>query len=212
MNESVMNTAEIAALLAPYVELGEKQAASILIYINLLLKWNARMNLTAVRDPRQIVQRHFGESFFAARKLLAPADAIRIIDVGSGAGFPGLPIAMYAPQSEVTLIESQSKKAAFLNEVVRSLGLKNAHVFSRRAEDYTGVAELVTMRAVERFEAVLPVAEKLVSREGRLAVMIGESQVEAATKLVAKVAWQTPVAVPGGHSRVLLAGASRESK
>ena len=201
-----MDAAEIAALLAPYVELNEKQLANISIYIDILLKWNARMNLTAVRDPRQIVQRHFGESFFAAQRLLGPEDAVRIVDVGSGAGFPGLPMAMYAPKSEITLIEAQGKKAAFLNEVIRGLGLKNAQVFNQRAESYAGKAELVSMRAVERFEAVLPTAAKLVEPGGKLGLMIGSAQVELATKLVPELAWQHPVAVPGGHFRMLLMG------
>ena len=201
-----MGTAEIAALLAPYIELDEKRLAGISIYINVLLKWNARMNLTAVRDPRQIVQRHFGESFFAARKMLGPEDALTIVDLGSGAGFPGLPIAMCVPRSEVTLIESQSKKAAFLNEVIRSLDLKNSQLFSQRAESYTGTAELVTMRAVERFEAVLPTAAKLVKPGGRLALMIGAAQVESAVTLLPELVRQEAIPVPGGHSRVLLVG------
>ena len=201
-----MGTAEIAALLAPYIELDEKRLASTSIYIDVLLKWNARMNLTAVRDPRQIVQRHFGESFFAAQKMLEPEDAVKIVDLGSGAGFPGLPIAMCAPRSEVTLIESQSKKAAFLNEVIRSLDLKNAQVFSQRAESYTGTAELVTMRAVERFEAVLPTAARLVKPEGRLVLMIGAAQMEPAVALLPELGWQEAIPVPGGHSRVLLLG------
>lgn len=202
----IIDIAEIASLLAPYIELEETHLANISIYIDILLKWNAKMNLTAVRDPQQIVQRHFGESFFAAQRLLAPEDAVRIVDVGSGAGFPGLPMAMYAPKSAITLIEVQSKKAAFLNEVIRGLGLKNAHVFNQRAESYAGKAELVTMRAVEKFEAALPTAAKLVESGGKVALMIGGAQVESATKLIPELVWQQPVAVPGGHSRVLLVG------
>src|SRR5947209_7744918 len=113
-----MDITEIAELLAPFIALDQKQLADIFTYINILLRWNARINLTAVRDARQIVQRHFGESFFAARSLVNPEDQIKVADLGSGAGFPGVPIAIYAPHSEVTLIESQNKKAAFLNEVI----------------------------------------------------------------------------------------------
>ena len=164
------------------------------------------MNLTAVRNPGQIVQRHFGESFFAAQKLLRPEDAFKIVDVGSGAGFPGLQMAMYAPRSEIILVEAQSKKAAFLNEVIRRVELKNAHVLNQRAESYTGEAKLVTMRAVERFEAVLPTAVKLVEPGERLGLMIGAAQIESAAKLVPEVGWRQPIAVPGGHSRVLLVG------
>ena len=196
----------MAELLAPYAELEQKLLDNILIYINILLRWNARINLTAIRDPRQIVQRHFGESFFAARVLLRPKDVCKIVDLGSGAGFPGLPFAMYAPQSEITLIESQKKKAAFLNEAVRVLGLKNVNVFSDRAESYAGTAELVVMRAVEKFETVLPLASRLVQPGGRLALMIGAARVQTATGLLPQFAWQDPINVPDGHSRVLLVG------
>src|SRR5436309_12341811 len=119
---------EISGLLRPFVELSKKQLADILIYINLLLKWNSRVNLTAVRNPKEIVHRHFGESFFAARCLLSGHGVTTVIDLGSGAGFPGLPIAMFAPQMQVTLIEAQSKKAVLLSEVIRTLNLSNARV------------------------------------------------------------------------------------
>src|SRR5665213_2921666 len=109
----------IAALLAPY--LGHHPVAPTLYpqlskYLDLLLKWNARTNLTAIRDPEEIVRRHFGESLFAARHL-DPKTAT-LLDLGSGAGFPGLPIALLCPEIQVTLAESQNKKASFLREAV----------------------------------------------------------------------------------------------
>jgi len=200
---------EISTLLRPFAELGEEQLADTLIYINLLLKWNARVNLTAIRGTKEIVWRHFGESFFAARYLLSEHDAISVADVGSGAGFPGLPIAMFAPQAQVTLIESQSKKIAFLNEVIRVLSLSNARVFSQRAETYPATARLVIMRAVEKFETVMPLATRLVEAEGRLALMIGNSQLEQAKSLVSDFTWHDPVAVPSSHSRIMLVGTKR---
>ncbi len=170
------------------------------------------MNLTAVRRPEEMVTRHFGESFFAASRLLA-AGALHAefelrsaVDLGSGAGFPGVPLAMLAPQVSVTLIESNSKKAAFLNEVVRALGLGNVAVFSGRAEDYPSKAELVIMRAVERFDASIAVALRMVEPGGRLALMIGKGQVEKAGELGSEITWSEPIDVPGGHSRVLLVG------
>jgi len=117
-----VDTAAIAHLLGPFVELEKSQLGNISIYIDLLLKWNARINLTAVRNPEEIVTRHFGESFFAAQLLLPSGLEGAVIDLGSGAGFPGLPLAMFAPAIQVTLIESNHRKAAFLNEVILPLG------------------------------------------------------------------------------------------
>ncbi len=205
-----MHIEEAAQWLQPFAELDQKQLADTLTYVNLLLKWNARMNLTAVRKPEEMIQRHFGESFFAARHLfvkpeLAEEPAGSVVDVGSGAGFPGLPMAIFSSSTQFTLIESNGKKAAFLNEVIRSLQLKNAKVFSQRAETYPGRADLVTMRAVEAFESVLPTAAGLVKPGGRLGVMIGSGQVQSAHK-VHGMEWHDPVAIPGGHSRVIMVG------
>jgi 16S rRNA (guanine527-N7)-methyltransferase len=203
--DAKVDTAIIAALLQPYAELTSEQLAQTSTYVDLVLKWNAKVNLTAVRNREEIVTRHFGESFFAAARL-APVPGDTAIDLGSGAGFPGLPLAMFAPAVEVTLIESNGKKAAFLNEVIFALRLKNAKVFSRRAETYPAKAHLVTMRAVEKFESAVPVALNLVRDGGRLALMIGASQVSRARTVAPQVRWQEPLAIPGGHSRVLALG------
>ena len=146
-----METAAIARLLEPFIELDEMRLRAISTYIDLLMKWNARINLTAIREPSEIVQRHFGESLFAAKHLLEQKLPQTAIDLGSGAGFPGVPFAMVAPEAQVTLIESQQKKATFLKELIHVLGLKNAKVFSDRAENFR-TADLVMLRAVERFE------------------------------------------------------------
>src|SRR5215469_9592234 len=122
-----MKNEDIAELLRPYAELDERSLRGISKYIDLLLKWNARINLTAIRKPEEIITRHFGESLYAA-KLLAPEQGETVIDLGSGAGFPGLPLAMINPQANVVLIESNGKKAAFLNAVVAELGLGNVQV------------------------------------------------------------------------------------
>jgi 16S rRNA (guanine527-N7)-methyltransferase len=199
---------EVAQLLQPFAQLDQKQLAHTLTYVDILLKWNARMNLTAVRKPEEMVRRHFGESFFAARHWLSEEQALNVADVGSGAGFPGLPMAIVSPSCQFALIESNGKKAAFLNEVIRSLQLKNAKVFSQRAEAYPGKADLVTMRAVEAFESVLPIAVGLVAVGGRLGLMIGSGQVQSAQK-TSGLAWDDLIPVPGGHSRVLLTGTKR---
>jgi 16S rRNA (guanine527-N7)-methyltransferase len=202
-----VDTGTIAQLLQPFIHIDETRLSAISKYIDILLKWNARMNLTAIRAPEEIVQRHFGESFFTANYLLSENSVRRVIDVGSGAGFPGVPLAMLAGGAQVTLIESNQKKATFLKEVIFSLGLRNVKVFSGRAEDYPEQADLVTFRAVEKFNRTLPLALELVQPGGRLALMIGTSQAEIVLKNMPHVQWASTVLMPGGHSRIILCGA-----
>lgn len=201
-----METARIAQLLQPFIQLDEMRLAAISKYIDLLLKWNARINLTAIRAPEEIVERHFGESLFAASHILGQDPVRTAIDLGSGAGFPGVPLALLAPEVEVTLIESNLKKSTFLKELIHLLGLRNVKVFGGRADGYSQSAGLVMLRAVEKFGEVLPLAFRLVSPAGRLALMIGASQVDLAKSLLQGIQWQEPLAIPSGHSRVLLAG------
>src|SRR5579863_2029272 len=109
-----MESSRIARLLEPFA--GSELAPALLqkfdAYLELLMRWNARVNLTAIRDPEQIVKRHFGESLFAARQMFDPAvQTITVADVGSGAGFPGIPLKLWSPQIRLTLLESQNKKA-----------------------------------------------------------------------------------------------------
>lgn len=196
----------MARLLRPYAALTPAQLDQVSIYLDLLLKWNARINLTAVRNPEEIVTRHFGESFFAAARLMASRDPLTVIDLGSGAGFPGLPLAIFATWAKVTLVEASGKKAAFLNEAISALHLANAKVFAQRAESYPGTADLITMRAVEKFSDTLPMALRLIRHGGRIALMIGVGQLEQARTLAREIAWQASVPVPGGHSRVLAVG------
>jgi len=201
-----VETAAIAHLLQPFIQLDETRLRAISTYIDLLLKWNARMNLTAIRGPNEIVQRHFGESFFAAKHLLEQRRPQTAIDLGSGAGFPGLPFDMLAPDVQVTLIESQQKKASFLRELVRVLELKNVKVFGDRAESYRETAELVMLRAVERFQDALKMAISLTSRGGRIGLMIGSGQVELARSLSTEISWGDAVEIPCSNSRALLVG------
>jgi len=206
-----VDTLALSQLLQPFATLNEELLRLTSIYIDLLMKWNARINLTAVRDPQEIVTRHFGESFFAAERLLAlPGCPGHIIDLGSGAGFPGLPIAMMANSSRVTLIESKQKKATFLREVIFALGLRNVDVFAGRGEDYPDHypdhGGLLTMRAVEGFDLSLRIALGLLEDGGRIGLMIGRSQMDQAMKMGSDLTWQSPVSIPGGNSRVLYVG------
>lgn len=208
-----MQTERIAELLLPFLEspLTQAQLKCISIYVDILLKWNARTNLTAVRQPDEIITRHFGESFFAAQRLFPTesGEAGQAVDVGSGAGFPGLPLAIWHRGLSVTLIESHQKKLTFLREVVRSLSLPRVSVFGGRAENFPGAeAGIVTMRAVERFESVLPTAARLLAPRGRIALLIGRNQTTKARDLLPQFTWKPPALVPGSAARVLLLGES----
>ena len=214
---AAMETARIAELLEPFLGgelLSPSLAAQLQAYLELLLRWNARINLTAVRDPEQIVTRHFGESLFAAR-VLRDAGALAsqagvaptLADVGSGAGFPGIPIKLFAPELQLTLIESQNKKAIFLWEVVRTLGIEGAEVYCGRADTWSHTAAIVTMRAVEKFDDVLPVAASLVREAGTLCLLIGGSQTRSAQEVLGPQ-WQLGAGnpIPDSVGRVALMG------
>jgi 16S rRNA (guanine527-N7)-methyltransferase len=199
----------IAALLVPFLgneRLSAVQLEQLASYLDLLLRWNARTNLTSVREPEDIVSRHIGESLFAARHLAPPGDRFTAADLGSGAGLPGLPLKIWAPSLRVTLIESQNKKATFLREVLRALLLKDVEVFSGRGEDLDQRFGLVTLRAVERFDAALATAARLLAPNGRLGLLIGESQVTIARNQLRHLQWSEPLAVPLSRARVLLLG------
>ena len=199
-----MEAARIAELLQPFcAEVQPALVEQLRSYLDLLLRWNARMNLTAVRDAESIVTRHFGESLFAARKLMEGATTLA--DVGSGAGFPGVPMKLFAPRVEVTLIESQNKKATFLREVVRTLELDGIEVFCGRAEQWGKTAEVVTLRAVEQFARALPVAAKLVTPGGRLGLLIGAAQADEVC-LLEGWRWLEPLAIPRSEQRVVMVG------
>ena len=217
-----MQPTAIARALAPFAtHLSAAQLQQTSAYLDLLLKWNARINLTSLRDPQEILTRHFGESLFLAEHLFSNSPISRspdspiIFDLGSGAGFPGLPLAIYAPDAKITLLESQNKKATFLKEVARALTLTNVNVFSGRAETYAAqarerswpaAADVVTLRAVEKFAQSLPLAASMLSPGGRLALLIGESQLAAARQSLPEFSWCDPLPLPLSRSRILLIG------
>lgn len=238
-----MDEARIATLLTPFIGDCDAPALfrSISIYVDILLRWNARVSLTAIRDPGEIVTRHFGESLFTARHLFPathveshvgvapravptrrrsrvdedndraeqrdPSPLLTLADVGSGAGFPGLPIKLWVPHLSVTLIESNHKKATFLREAVRALTLTDVDIQIARAESLPPASfDVVTLRAVERFKAALPTAAALVKPAGRLALLIGSSQEDLAHSILPSYVFSPPVPIPQSASRVLLIG------
>ncbi len=178
----------IAALLEPYLgatPVPSDLYAQLSAYLDLLLKWNAQTNLTAIREPAEMVRRHFGESLFAGVHLGArlPKGA-SVLDFGSGAGFPGLPIQLLHPELRVTLAESQGKKASFLREAVRTLGLAT-EVWAGRVEAMPAVEgtprrfNAVTLRAVDHMQQAVAEARLRVAPGGWLATLSTERTPEA---------------------------------
>jgi len=194
-----MSAAEIEAVLlkAGQPALEPDALAQFETYLELLLKWNARTNLTAVREPGEIIRRHFLECIQCAQAL--PDDTERtLLDFGSGAGFPGIPIAICRPEFRVTLAESQRKKAAFLREAVRTLGL-NAEVFDGRVEDLAQDRRfgVTTLRAVDRMEEACGVAFHRVAVGGWMVVFVTDQTMAGVKAALPGVEWREDLPVPG---------------
>jgi 16S rRNA (guanine527-N7)-methyltransferase len=186
----------IAALLTPYLAPSPEILPKLSLYLDLLLKWNARTNLTAIRDPEEIVRRHFGESLFAARHL---GDPDTLLDLGSGAGFPGLPIALLHPEIRVILAESQNKKSTFLREAVRTLGLQNVEIWPARAESLPPARQFhtVTMRAVDNMAAAIAAATPRATHQ--LLLLTGTPPT-----LPPEFTPEPPIPIPNTQSSILL--------
>jgi 16S rRNA (guanine527-N7)-methyltransferase len=173
-------------------------------YLLLILRWNARVSLTAIRDEDGILSRHFVESIACARAL--PPSIGTLLDFGSGAGFPGIPIALCRSEIAVTLAESQGKKAAFLHEAVRVLGI-SARVHFGRAETLAIGFDCVTLRAVDKMQQSVQAAAQLVKPGGWMALMTTGSDLEGLKFAAgANFVWSSPVPLPGSEYRVLALG------
>jgi 16S rRNA (guanine527-N7)-methyltransferase len=173
-------------------------------YLSLILRWNAHINLTAIRDQDGILSRHFVESIACARVL--PTDITTLLDFGSGAGFPGIPIALCRPEITVTLAESQGKKAAFLQEAIRSLDI-TAKVHAKRAELLTTPFDCVTLRAVDRMDLAVKAASQLVRPGGWIALMTTRNELShLQASAGSSFTWPTPTPLPGGEDLLLALG------
>ena len=147
-------------------------APPLLAYLDLLARWNRAYNLTAVRDPREMVTRHVLDSL-AMEPFL---DGIATLaDLGTGPGLPGIPLAIAAPGLRVTLVEANGKKARFLREAVRTLGLANAEVAQARIEalDQPGAFDAITARALATLPQILELGGRLVGPGGKLLALKG---------------------------------------
>jgi 16S rRNA (guanine527-N7)-methyltransferase len=184
----------------------ELQVSQIQQYIKMLLTWNDKVNLTAIRDPLEMLYRHFAESMYAATTV--PIKNGRLADIGSGGGFPGLPIRILEPGLEVLLVDSNVKKATFLAEVVREIALSNARVLVSRyeelAEELTPL-DFVCCRAVGEFGPLLSWAHSAQIAVPRVVLWVGGRDLEQ-VKEIAGWKWREPISIPHSLRRFVLVG------
>jgi 16S rRNA (guanine527-N7)-methyltransferase len=197
----------IAHTLQPYgVSATPTLCASIRIYIELLLRWNKKIALTTVTDPFEILRFHFGESMFAAGQV--PIRHGRLADVGTGAGFPAVPLSMVVPELYCILIESNQKKAAFLAEVVRTLALGRIEVYRGRMESFASSAEKFDFsisRALGMHDEFLDWSSNHLSPSGKVVLWLGEADANQIASHSTWI-WQDPSLIPNSQQRVLLVG------
>jgi 16S rRNA (guanine527-N7)-methyltransferase len=213
-----LSNQQVAEILAEYsiTVAGESPLIEgIQAYAALLLQWNRSISLTTVTDPEDVIRFHFGESLFAASCV--PITGGRLADVGTGAGFPGLPLKMLISSLDLTLIESNAKKASFLAEVVRRLGLERVHIFRGRIEEFRGGLDLIspapfdviTARAFGQLGSLLAWAKVHLARSGRVVLWLGREDA-ASISQTAGWSWDAPKQIPVSERRFIISGSPRD--
>lgn len=206
-SSSEISPGQILAALAPFgISLSDDQVSKIQEYVRLMLKWNKFTSLTSIVAPAEIINRHFGESMFAASLL--PIETGRLVDVGSGAGFPGLALKILCPGVHVSLVESNKKKSAFLAEVIRTLGLSQVDVVPMRFEELRpgeDFADFITARAVGGFSDLLRWSRTALSRRGHLLLWVGGEDITSITNSKGWI-WNPPARIPESQRRFILVG------
>jgi 16S rRNA (guanine527-N7)-methyltransferase len=192
--------------LLPYgFRASDEFADRVRLYSDLLLRWNRRIKLTTVTDRTQILRFHFGESLYAISR--GGIQKGRLADFGSGPGFPGAPLAMALPGLSATLIEANTKKAAFLAELKRAIKLDNAAVYAGRAEtvDPDNKFDFLIARAVGKYSGLLRWAQARLATDGAVVLWLGAKDVDE-VRSEGGWAWLDPVQIPGTRERFILRG------
>jgi 16S rRNA (guanine527-N7)-methyltransferase len=198
-NPFVIDQMRLRLLLEPFgLDLSGRQVEQTLAYLHLLMRWNEKINLTAIRDPKECVTRHFGESLFLARHAKLQG---RLVDIGSGAGFPGLALKIVFPDLSVTLLEPVAKKRVFLKEAARLCGFGQVAVRGDRLEDLAATTQapqfdFATMRAVGNLGVLVPVAAQVLKPGGSLLLWLTKDQAVGFSKIESGLAWRDPLPVP----------------
>jgi 16S rRNA (guanine527-N7)-methyltransferase len=205
----MLREANVRDLLAPFgLELTSDQLQQLLVYLDLLLRWNRRINLTAVRSPEECVTRHFAESLYVVRWVELRGS---LLDIGSGAGFPGLALKLAASSLQEVLLEPSAKKRAFLKEVARACRMEDIEVRGDRLEGFAltsqaGAFGTVTCRAVGHLDELLPLAERCLEPGGRLCLWLGAAGWSGLATPLPSISWRAPIPVPHSRRRAILIG------
>jgi 16S rRNA (guanine(527)-N(7))-methyltransferase RsmG len=179
--------------------LTEEQTVQVVCHYSMLCRWNQRLNLTRITKPAEAARHHYAESLFGARFI---AGSQTLLDIGSGAGFPAVPLAVARPDVQVTALEANQKKSLFLKEAKDELGLANLKVVTARLEDFDWAAyELLTSRALDRADAVLPSVIERLSGKQKLMLYCGPGLV---AKLEGQVVYQAEThPIPQSEARFI---------
>jgi 16S rRNA (guanine527-N7)-methyltransferase len=192
------------------ITLNDTQVLQIQQYTKILWAWNEKVNLTAIRDPLEMLYRHFCESMFGSSLL--PVENCRLADVGSGGGFPGLPLKIIRPDLTVFLVESNVKKATFLAEAIRELGLTDARVLVSRFEELgeeVAPLDVVCSRALGDFARFLEWAASPQVGAKHALLWLGGRDLEEVRALPGWL-WEEPTPVPKSLQRFILLGSRAE--
>ncbi|HEV2248170.1 MAG TPA: 16S rRNA (guanine(527)-N(7))-methyltransferase RsmG [Terriglobia bacterium] len=205
----MLDPVAVRELLSPFdLSLSPETIDKLLIYLDLLIRWNRKINLTAIETPEECVTRHFGESFLISKVVKLTGS---LLDIGSGAGFPGLAIKLIAPDLDAALLEPTAKKRAFLKEVTRVCGLTRVEVVGNRLEEFARAQEpqtfaLITIRAVGGLEPLIRNAAGLLKSGGHFCLWLGRQQVREIRDATPDFHWYEPFAIPISRDRCILTG------
>lgn len=205
----MLDPVAVRELLSPFgLSLSAETIDQLLIYLDLLVRWNRKINLTAIEVAEECVTRHFGESFLISKIVQLSG---RLLDIGSGAGFPGLAIKLIAPDLDVVLLEPITKKRAFLKEVARVCGMTHVEVVGTRLEEFARAQEpqsfeLITIRAVGGLEPLVLEAAALLNSGGHFCLWLGRQQIREIRHINPDIHWHEPFAIPISRDRCILTG------
>jgi 16S rRNA (guanine527-N7)-methyltransferase len=205
----VISKSRITEVLEPFgLSITAEQTDRLLAYLELLIRWNSKINLVGPASDEECVTRHFGESLFLQRWVDLKG---RLLDIGSGAGFPGLALKIICPGLDVTLLEPIAKKRAFLKEVARACLFDHVSVFGSRMEEFSSdlpepVFDFATSRAVGGFKEMIDNAELCLNPGGRLCLWIGQDQAEHIKAAGSRFRWAEPKPIPLSRKREIWLG------
>jgi 16S rRNA (guanine527-N7)-methyltransferase len=205
----VLSETRIRQLLEPFgLDLASDQVSKVLAYLDLLLRWNEKINLTAIRNPEGCITRHFGESLFLAKH--ADLDGA-MLDIGSGAGFPGLALKIVFPTLAVTLLEPVGKKRAFLKEAARVCGFEKVDARRERLEEWVRSAphasfDSITSRAVGGLDRLVPLASQCLRPGGRIFLWLTRDRAASLNRIACGLTWDEPLPIPLSRNGVIFPG------